>query len=366
MAKGIFVGGYPGEVGGANTELWHTVKLWRRFGLEVTLIPAWGTVPLFVAGHHRQMVGHKNGTVPFGAPWRDPLEAIGCRTGPSNLDDLQSVPGLAGSVVVSIGNTRFVAAAARFRQLGCRVVWLGCMNWLLPEERLHYRRCGVFDRHVFQSRYERDELCPQLARYGYQSSQGRLIRGAFDVAEFPFRPRAHLPGEPFVVGRLSRAAPDKFSPRTWAIYGRVPPPRAARVMGWSAAVEARLGAPPRWAECLPAGAETPQDFLAQLHCCVIAAGGAVENWPRAGLEAMAAGVPLVVERRGGWPEMLRHGETGCLCENEDEMVSCTARLAVDPSYREQMIEEARRAVERLCDPERWWRQWKDLLEELQR
>lgn len=32
----VFVMGYPGELGGACTELWHTIKLWRQFGVEVT------------------------------------------------------------------------------------------------------------------------------------------------------------------------------------------------------------------------------------------------------------------------------------------------------------------------------------------
>ena len=336
----LFVCGYPSDVGGANTELWHTVKLWRRFGVDVTLIPTW-----------------KADTA-----WRRRLEAIGCRTCESNPDDLQNVRGLAGSLVVSMCNTRLLAAAERFRELGCRIVWLGCMNWLFPEERRHYRTHGVFDRYVFQSRYQHDQLRGQLAKYGYCDAQGRIIRGAFDVAEFPFRPLAHAPGETFVLGRLSRPAPDKFSPRTWAIYGRTPPPMAARVMGWDAAVQARVGPPPRWAECLPAGAETAQTFYARLHCLVYASGGAVENWPRVGLEAMSAGVPLVVENQGGWAEMIRHGQTGFLCNGEDEMADHVARLARDPRYRRAIVEQARHAVEtELADPESWWRQWKELL-----
>ena len=38
-AVDVFLIGYPGEMGGANTEAWHTVKLWRRYGVEVHLIP---------------------------------------------------------------------------------------------------------------------------------------------------------------------------------------------------------------------------------------------------------------------------------------------------------------------------------------
>ncbi len=339
----VFVCGYPGDVGGANTELWHTVKLWRRFGVDVTLIPTWKADP----------------------DWRGRLEAIGCRTCESNPDDLQNVAGLAGGVVVSMCNTRLLATAERFRELGCKIVWAGCMNWLFPDERCHYRRCGPFDRYVFQSRYQHEQLRDQLARYGYRDSQGRIIRGAFDVDEFPFRPLAHAPGQTFMMGRLSRPAAEKFSPRMWEIFGRAPRPFAARVMGWNVSIEARVGRPPSWAECLPAGAETASAFLARLHCLVQANGGAIENWPRVGLEAMAAGVPLVVDNRGGWPEMIRHGQTGFLCDSEEEMSSHIERLAREPALRRSIVEQARHAVEtELADPETVWRQWQSLLEDV--
>lgn len=38
----IFVLGYPGAMGGANTECWHTAKVWRQSGIEATFIPTWG------------------------------------------------------------------------------------------------------------------------------------------------------------------------------------------------------------------------------------------------------------------------------------------------------------------------------------
>jgi hypothetical protein len=342
-APSIFVCGYPSDVGGANTELWHTVKLWRRFGAAVTLLPTATVNPV----------------------WRGRLDAIGCRTCPCNADDLASVPGLAGGVVVALCNTKFLRIAERFRELGCKIVWLGCMNWLFPEERLHYRKHGPFQRHVFQSRYQQEQLAPQLATYGFKTEQGRVVHGAFDVSEFPFRPRAHVREQPFVVGRLSRAAADKFSPSTWEIYSRVPHPLAVRVMGWNGSVEARLGKPPRWARCQPAGAESSQTFLGRLHCLAHAGGGAVENWPRVGLEAMASGVPVVADNSGGWPEMIAHGRTGCLAGSDDEMACHIGRLAHNEAFRREIIEQARRAVQcELANPEVFWRQWMELLREL--
>ena len=275
------------------------------------------------------------------------------------------MPGLAGGVVLSFCNTRFLAAADRFRQLGCRVVWVGCMNWLFPEERLHYRQFGPFTRHVFQSRYQYDQLVPQLRRFGFEESQGRIIRGAMDVGEIPFQPLPHPPGEVFIVGRISRADPDKFSRTLWKTYGRIPHPIRARVLGWRHDVEARLGQPPPWAECFPPAAGAAAPLLRTLHALVQANAAAVENWPRMGLEAMAAGVPLVVDANGGWPEMIRHGQTGYLCTDDDQFAYYAARLAYDEPHRLRLARQARRSlISELADPRTIWLQWQEVFEGL--
>lgn len=341
----IFVSGYPGDVGGANTELWHTVKLWRRQGHHVTLLPTWKADPR----------------------WHARLEAIGCRTLSADPNALHMVEGLAHGVVVSFCNTRFLAVADRFRKLGCRIVWVGCMNWIFPKERLHYVKQGPFDRYVFQSRYQRDQLVPQLCKFGYEEHQGRVLRGAFDVGEFPFAPRPHVPESRLTIGRISRAAADKFATDTWKIYRRIPHSIEARVLGWSDEVAEAVGTPPSWAECLPAGQVEPRALLATLHAMVHTGGWAVENWPRVGLEAMAAGVPIVVENRGGWREMIRHGETGYLCDTEEQYAYYTARLAYDEPHRLQIARQARETlVATLAAPEAIATGWDELFASLHR
>jgi len=336
----IFVVGYPKPLGGGNTELLHALRLWRRGGLEITLIPTWTTPP----------------------DWKPLVDELGLRTVETTPERLAEVPGLAGSVVVSYCKNEFLADAHHFRGLGCRIVWVNCMCWMFPAERYHLSKHGPFDRYVFHSRYQQDHYVPQLRRHGYQDSQGRVIRGAFDRTLFPLSPLDHQPGDRFVVGRLSRLDRDKYPADLWSQYARIPYPTSARVLGWGEEAKRKCGPPPPWATALPELAETAQQFLGACHALVPGVGCCAENWPRVGLEAMAAGVPVVAERRGGWPEMLDGG--GLLVDSADEQAYQVARLAYEQRYRRQMIEQGRERLEILSDPEAFWRDWQALLSDI--
>jgi Glycosyltransferase len=54
-----------------------------------------------------------------------------------------------------------------------------------------------------------------------------------------------------------------------------------------------------------------------------------EGLGSAALLAMAAGVPVVASRVGGLPEIVRHGETGILTENEPQAIASAIRKALD-------------------------------------
>jgi hypothetical protein len=116
----VFLIGYPGEMGGANTEAWHTVKLWRRAGFDVHLIPTWGGDPV----------------------WCKRLNELGCTTHNIEPADIESVPGLPGATVVGMCNHQFTDHAHRFRALGCTLVWINCMTFLFDhEKRCQSRAC---------------------------------------------------------------------------------------------------------------------------------------------------------------------------------------------------------------------------------
>ena len=338
----IFVVGYPGEMGGANTECWHTVKLWRSAGWDVHLLPTWHAA----------------------ASWLARLDAIGCVTHQTRPDDLERVPGLAGSPVVGFCNAEFLAHAHRFRAMGCPIVWANCMTFLFDHERKAFAEHGPANAFVFQSEFQRQQLEPQLAQFGYQPTSGHLIRGAFDFEEWDFSPRPHAQGEVFVVGRVARPDADKWSSNTWPIYGRIQyAHKRALMLGMDARTHKKLGPPPAWADCLKPMALPVRDYFRQLHCLLPVNGGARENWPRAGLEAMAAGVPIVTQNEWGWREMIAHGETGFLCDCDEELAHYAATLAYDEDLRLRVAHAAReRLVGELASPEVLWSGWAKLFD----
>lgn len=350
----IFVVGYPSYVGGADTELWHTTRIWRDHEHEVSFIPTWHADP----------------------EWKQKLADIGCETHHANPATLDKVSGLPGGVVVSFCNAQFLKLAPRLRKMGCRLVWLNCMTWAFADELAFVTNHGPFDAHVYQSTFQRQQLEPQYATSGQKgngvtkydaSIHGVQIRGAFDVSAWRFAPLPHIKRMNFCVGRLARDDPDKWSSNTWPIYERIQYSGIhAWLMGVNEKVYAKIGPPPHWATTLPANAISAAEFYRKLHCLMPINGGARENWPRVGLEAMAAGVPIVTHADWGWREMIRHGETGYLASDDFEFAHWAATLAHDEPLRLRIARQAREALaQELANPERIGQQWNDLFTSLE-
>jgi hypothetical protein len=339
----IFFLGYPGPMGGANTECWHTANVWRRHGIEVTFIPTWG--------HDHAMEAR--------------LAAIGCKTvHVGNANNLVDVPGLAGGVVVAMCNSHVTRARKLLLDLKVKLVWVNCMTFLFSEEVAAWRLRPA-EAYVFQSEFQKEELEKLLLPYGYLHGQGHLIRGAFDFSEIEHSPFPHAPGSDFWIGRLARPDLDKWSSNHWRIIDRVPyARRRALAMGWNQQLDQKCGPRPTWADTFAPQQLSANAFLARCHVMLGLNGGSRENWPRIGLEAMAAGVPLVCQNLWGWREMIVDGQTGFLTNSDEEMISRLAQLAYDEDLRQSIIARARAAVRDLACPERIGRQWVDLFQSL--
>jgi hypothetical protein len=77
-----------------------------------------------------------------------------------------------------------------------------------------------------------------------------------------------------------------------------------------------------------------------------------DNLPYVGLEAMAAGCPLIVTRACGLPEIVRHGTSGLVCDPTIASLSAALGrfLRMSPEERGEMAAAGRAQARRLCDP----------------
>ena len=337
----VFVCGYPGALGGADTELWHVLNLWSANGLKVHLLPTYRPYP----------------------KWRARCDELGFRTTELNDVDWDNpLPTLKDSIVISFCSGDFLRDAHKFRGLGCKLVWVNCMTWLFEAEVEFCKKHGTFDAYVFQSGFQQEELLPQLEGLGATATQCYLVPGAFAFDEFPFNPNLRTSSSTFCVGKLARPDPDKWPADLWNIIDSIgDKARCARVMGWSEKLYGKLGMAPSWAEVLQPCQEESRVFLSSLHTLLAVNGGARENWPRVGLESMSTGVPVIAHDAWGWREMIVHGETGFLAKSSEEFSILATALAKDEALRQQIIRNARaRLVDYLAEPNRIWAAWRRL------
>jgi glycosyltransferase involved in cell wall biosynthesis len=334
----VYVQGFPHVVGGAGNECWWSSLLWKRIGGEdVHFIPTWAVTD------PEWLVRVEN----------EGFEIIDCRSS----KDLPSITRMEGQTVVAFCNDRATDSFKTLREMGCRIVYCPLMCNVRSSEKPGYRQAFP-DVIVFQSEYQRSKLEPQLKTFGYTPDKGALIRGGINFRDFDFNPRPHHKSEPFVVGRLARQTPSKWHKGLWKLYEQIPNRRAI-IMG---APRYHVGPPPAWGTCLEANAMPSGLLYRQLHAYVSKNGTDDENWPAVGREAMAYGVPLVVEDAWGWKEMIVHGETGFLCKNESQFVKYATLLSEDEELRVKIATQARERLEStLCNPAVLWAQWREVL-----
>lgn len=336
----VYMFGYGGPVGGANTEFSHTVRLFRRYGLDVNLVPTWGRDDAE----------------------EDRMEAIGATTHHITPDEVETLPDIEEAITIGFCNPRFLEIAPRLRKLGCKIVWANCMTISWPHEKVFFEASGPPDALMCQSRYQRDKLADLFKPYNVPADRWHVIRGAFDLDSWKFAPRTHYHDGDFVIGKLARGDAHKWHRRHWSICDRVQcRGRTAIAMGVNDEVKRVLGQTPPWAMTMEPNEIPATDFYRRCHCLMLVNGGARENWPRVGLEAMAAGVPIIAEKRWGWLEMVEHGVTGFLGDNDADLSSYATILANDEKLRLKMASAARWRLENeLANPETIWTGWRDL------
>lgn len=149
------------------------------------------------------------------------------------------------------------------------------------------------------------------------------------------------------VGRHARPVDLKVSADFFQLYEGIPvDDLQVRVMGWPDAVlDARLAARDRLQKSywlLPFNSMDVADFLRWVQVYVYRTNPVFTEACGISVgEAMAAGIPPVVDARGGLTSLVQHGKTGFLCTDLPEYQQAAAMLLQDRDRRLEMGAAAR-------------------------
>ncbi|MES2413637.1 MAG: glycosyltransferase [Pseudomonadota bacterium] len=165
---------------------------------------------------------------------------------------------------------------------------------------------------------------------------GRIARSVIDIQQFLdvglSRSKATLTDRPFTIGRMSRDALDKHSPEDPMLYRMLAAKGfLVRIMGGTCLAPVLDGV--EGIELMPAGVESAPDFYRSLDLFFYRTGSSTEAYGRVVVEAMAAGLPVVAHRRGGYVEIINDGVNGYLFSLQEEAFDRVVELAGSPDRR---------------------------------
>ena len=339
--KRIFVFGFPGNYGGAVTEMHHQILLWLDMGVEVHLIPAWNPArePLYTPMRERGVIIHA------------PLDW-------SALSPQDAILGFCSQL--------FLSCLPDILPYTRRTVSLGCMTWLMDEEK-RAMRDGEVALFLFQNEEVRQLLQPRLQALNPQS-RARFItfRPYFHELDFPFHEKRSA--DTFTCGHISRMDSEKYARETVTIYQAFtsPLPKKGIFLGYCDQVEEKTGPPPPWIRTAQSHEDFPiADFYRQCDI-ILQPSDTTENWPRIGFEAMSSGSVLIVDNRGGWRQMINPGSTGWLCDTPRDFIRYASLMAHEPALRRDMAHAARQRGRLLGGRQAASESWKAVFAEIAR
>jgi len=334
--KEIWVAGYPSKYGGADTELWHNCILWRRFNIDVNLVPMYGK--------DREVSG-----------WCD---RIGCKTHQYNPAIFKD------KVLVSYCNGEFLKQLPKIMTSGRpkKVIWHNTMTYCFESEKNAHQQ-GWIDYFGFVSNYQEGWIRPKLEKIKpVQKLEGYIPY--FDIDDGLYQEDRTT--KTFNMGRVSRDDPNKFSMDMWKIFYKVCAPRPTKtfVLGWSKKVAARCGAAPDgldWMVYAP-NAIPVRQLYHMVHAIIHKTGGSRESYCRIVPEAYAHGCVMIAEDDYAFPDLIVNGETGFRCKTSDEMSYRASEVAFNPDLRLRIVRNAREFLrDSISNPDKAIEAWEAVL-----
>jgi glycosyltransferase involved in cell wall biosynthesis len=144
-----------------------------------------------------------------------------------------------------------------------------------------------------------------------------VIPSCIDTAQFAL-PRIPDPDGDVVFGRVSTDSARKFPPRLLGLFKSFGAPRSKLIAMDGGPLFRSLRIPSN-VLLLRKGEVPVPEFLRRIDIFFYKTRrDCTENWCRVVTEAMAAGLPVVADNRGGIADQIEHAVTGFLCDNDDD------------------------------------------------
>jgi glycosyltransferase involved in cell wall biosynthesis len=149
----------------------------------------------------------------------------------------------------------------------------------------------------------------------------------------------------FVVGRCSRDVDFKYAESDPAVFRELAERGCTVRLVGATCLQPELGSV-RNVELWPEVAQSAvPEFLAGLDCFVYRTSSRFqEAYGRVIAEAMACGVPVIVESRVGASAHIDHGVNGFIANTDAEVIVAVERLRRDPALRSSMSRAARATI----------------------
>jgi hypothetical protein len=327
--------GWPSVLGGADTKLAHLISL---------------------LGHDFRLIIVPNDPNCL----RDRFWCEYIRRHGAEVSSFSDLPVRLEGFGLALSNSYFFTAgiADRAKTRGLKIIWSSEMMWHHAGEK-EAVASGVVDKVLFTSGVQKVKLAP-----AYGTIPSHTVGNYIDPRSFPHRERT---GERFTIGRLSRAAPEKYPEDFPVFYERLGLPETRfRVMAWDEELAKKYrwhAFDKRW-DLLPAARETQVEFLHSLDLFVYPLGHQfTESWGRSTVEAMLTGAVPIVPTGHHLENLVIDGETGFVCFEFEEFRSRAHKLRSDDRLRREMSLAGRLHAEReLCNREKHLKSWKDVFE----
>lgn len=162
-------------------------------------------------------------------------------------------------------------------------------------------------------------------------------------------PDPEIPPSPFRIGFFGHLEPHKGPDRLLRIFKELNPPGADLLINGVGEMEEELLRDSRGWKNIAIQGYVPE-IEPWIHSCKLLvfpyrSSVSVLGYSRAALDGLAASVPLIVTDSDALAPLVRNGENGFVCRDEEEIREKIRAILADPELRKKLAAGARRSAE---------------------